>query len=317
MSRSGAGLTWSPRLNGARYCCRAPQRWPEEPSALLRLAAVPHDLDEALDERCSGAPEQLAAWAAREPWSVEPEEGRALLLAALVCLERLDYWSFAPSNGTPTVLRDALTGPEDISTVAAMEPVDDQFRGCTERQEVPLALTGDAERGGWWRYRLPAAQRPCRAGRSGPRSRSTMSPEGTAAACARSATSGSSQSVRTGLRAMTDRELSLWAGLCARQADAAARIRPGARGWWTDQHEQVAEEQRREQPTGTGLTKRAPLGLKWALGDAERLHGAHAAGHGCRSLVSRLSSWPCSSSQSLNALGNTAGRLCVSVTFRC
>jgi len=49
-------------------------RWPAEPSPLLRLAAVAHGLEEGLDERLAGAPEQLAAWAARDPWSVEPDE---------------------------------------------------------------------------------------------------------------------------------------------------------------------------------------------------------------------------------------------------
>ncbi len=117
-SRDGRGA-FSPRERN-EVLQRSRGRWPEQPSVLLRLAAVAYDLEKVLDERFAAAPQQLVAWASRDPWSVEPDESETLRLAALVCLEQLDYVSFVPSYGTPMVLRDALTGREDLATVAAM-----------------------------------------------------------------------------------------------------------------------------------------------------------------------------------------------------
>jgi hypothetical protein len=291
-------------------------RWPAEPSPLLRLAAVAHGLEEGLDERLAGAPEQLAAWAARDPWSVEPDEAETLRLAALVCLEPLEYASFAPNYmGTPMVLRDALTDPEDISTVAAMirweslerlevstpdrllliwdthvssfarnghkgwesyeypntldvrghlqrfvaalswagqeqwrehiEPVDEAFRACTERQDVPLALTLDAKPGGWWRYRLPvgAAGLPGWAIWPVEPKRYVSGRHGGGLGTISHVWELAERP--WGVRAMTDQELDRWARLCAFQADAIARHHGASTGWWPDQHERVKEEQLR------------------------------------------------------------------------
>ncbi len=100
------------------HCAAA--RWPSEPSALIRLAAVAHGLEDGLDERFAEAPETLPAFLGRQPWSVGPSDAQTLRLAVLVCLDRLDYASFAPSYGTPMALRAALTGSEDLATMAAM-----------------------------------------------------------------------------------------------------------------------------------------------------------------------------------------------------
>lgn len=290
--------------------------WPSELSPLVRLAAVAHDLEEALEERFARAPGRVAAFAGRAPWSVEPGEVETLRLAVLVCLDQIDYASWVPTYGTPTTLRDALTGPEDLSTIAAMvrweslerlevstpdrlllswgkhvstlearghaghagtdpseytntldirddlqrfvavlswggqgewrahiEPVDDSFRGCTERQSVPLVLRGDAQPGGWWRYRVPVGA----AGLPGWAIR-PIKPERYVAA-------GHSFGLRTishvsdlakrphGLAAMTDQELDRWAALCGYQADALERI--GKRGSWSERHERVDAEKRR------------------------------------------------------------------------
>lgn len=293
---------------------RTALRWPSEPSPLLRLAAVAHGLDEGLDERFAGAAQQLAAWAARDPWSVEPGEVETLRLATLVCLEPLEYASFVPNYETPMVLRDALSDPEDLSTIAAMvrweslerrevttpdrlllswrgrvssvareghrsdpseycdtldhrghlqrfvaalswpgqaqwreliEPVDEAFRACTERQDVPLALTGDAKAGGWWRYRLPVGAAASPGWAIWP-----VEPK-------HYVTGRHGGGLRTishvwelaerpwGVRAMTDQELDRWGRLCAFQADAMARHHGASTGWWPDQHERVKEEQLR------------------------------------------------------------------------
>ncbi len=299
---------------GSDVLHRTALRWPAEPSPLLRLAAVAHGLEERLDERFAGAPERLVAWAARDPWSVEPDEVETLRLATLVCIEALEYASFLPNYETPMVLRDALSDPEDISTIAAMvrweslqrrevttpdrvlliwrthvsflarghsewdaaeyvatleyrghlqryvaalswagqaqwrehiEPVDEAFGACTERQDVPLALTGDAKAGGWWRYRLPVGAATSPGWAIWPvNAKSYVS-------------GGRGRGLRTishvwdlaerpcGVRVMTDQELDLWARVCARQADAIARVHGASTGWWPDQHERVKEEQLR------------------------------------------------------------------------
>lgn len=293
---------------------RVARQWPEQPSPLLRLAAVARHLDQGLDERFAGAPQQLAGWAGRDPWSVTPEEGETLALAGLVCLEQIEYASFVPSFDTPMVLRDALTGLEDLSAIAAMvrweslergelstpdrllqswrrqvsslareghsgldsseyfnlldirghlqrfcarlswagqaqwrehiEPVDEAFRGCTERQEVPLALTGSADPGGWWRYRLPPGAK------SSDWKIWPIEPT-------RYVAGGHGGGLRTishvwelaerpyGLRAMTDQELASWARLTGRQAEAIVRREPQSDGGWADRHERVLSEQRR------------------------------------------------------------------------
>ena len=281
----------------------------------MRLAAVVHGLEEGVYERFAGTPEQLAAWAERDPWRVEPDEVRTLRLASLACLEQLEYASFVPNYETPMVLRDALTRPEDISTIAAMvrweslerlevttpdrllliwrthvsfiprtghrgwesaeysstlggrghlqrfvaalswagqaqwrehiEPVDEAFRACTERQEVPLALTADAKAGGWWHYMLPVGAAAAPGWAIWP-----VEPK-------RYVSAGRGRGLRHishvwelaerpwGVRAMTDQELDLWARVCSRQADAMAQADGVSTGWWSDQHERVEEERRR------------------------------------------------------------------------
>jgi hypothetical protein len=297
---------------------RAAAQWPSEPSALLRFAAVAHGIEDGLDERFAEAPERLTALVGRQPWSVEPREAQTLGLAVLVCLERLDYASFAPHYGTSMVLRDALTGSEDLATMAAIvrweslermgvsipdrlldswtrevssiagkghagtdpneyintldirdhlqrfvavlswvgheqwrpliEPVDDSFRGCTERQEVPLVLNGHAEPGGWWRYRLPVGAADLPGWRAIQwRAIQRLEPERYVA--------GYSFGLRTishvwelaerpnGLAAMTAQELDRWAALCAYQADGETR--EGAEGPWSERHQRVGAERRR------------------------------------------------------------------------
>lgn len=305
-------------------------RWPAEPSPLLRLAAVAHGLEEGLDERLAGAPEQLAAWAARDPWSVEPDEAETLRLAVLLCLEPLEYAAFAPNYGTPMVLRDALTDPEDISTVAAMvrweslerlevrtpdrllliwhthvssfaseghsgwdpaeysdslarrerlqgyvaalswagqaqwrehiEPVDEAFRACTERQEVPLVLTGETKAGGWWQYRLPvgAAASPGWAIWPVEPKRYVSGRRGGGGGLRTISDVWELAERPCGLRAMTDQELDRWARLCAYQADAIARVRGATTGWWPDQHERIQEEQLRRSADRANVCARPP-----------------------------------------------------------
>jgi hypothetical protein len=43
-----------------------------------------------------------------------------VLLAALVRAEQIDYRSFVPARDTPMTLRDALTDPDDMATIAAV-----------------------------------------------------------------------------------------------------------------------------------------------------------------------------------------------------
>jgi hypothetical protein len=95
-------------------------RWPAQPSVLLRLASVAHGLDDGLDERLAGAPDQLADCAGRDPWRLEPNEAQTVLLAAVVRAEQFDYESFVPDGDLPMALRDSLTDPDDLSTIAAM-----------------------------------------------------------------------------------------------------------------------------------------------------------------------------------------------------
>lgn len=298
---------------------RVIHRWPDQPSAVLRLAAVAHDLEERLDERFVRAPGQLTAWAARDPWKVAPDEAKTLLLAALVRLEQVEYSSLVPSDPTPMVLRETLTEPDDLATIGAMvrwealtrlhvstpdglllswrrhvtsiahegdrgdaaeyhntldirghlqrfsaalswaglarwrehiEPVDDAFRACTERLDVPLALTLDARPGGWWRYRLPVGV----SASPGAWARWGIEP-------ARYVTGPGGSGLRTishlwelaerpyGLRAMTDQELARWRDLCARQADAEARSQVRSTQW-RDRDRRVRDEQRRRKRNG-------------------------------------------------------------------
>jgi hypothetical protein len=95
-------------------------RWPAWPSPVLRLAALAHGLDEALDGRLARAPAQLAELPGRDPAGLDPDEARSILLAALVRAEQFDYASFVSDRGTPMVLRDALTDPEDLDTIGAI-----------------------------------------------------------------------------------------------------------------------------------------------------------------------------------------------------
>lgn len=290
---------------------------PAAPSTLLQLAAVAHGLDDGLGERLANARQQLVAWSSRDPWTVEPDEADTLRLAALVCLEQIDYRSFVSAYELPMVLRDALTDPEDCATIAAMvrwesldrlavttpdhtlrtwqihvasfergwqgwdpaeyrntldvrghlqrfaaalswagqaqwrehiEPVDEAFGGCSERQEIPLTLTLDAQPGGWWRYRLPigAAAAP---------GWPTWPIASTDYVTRRGRGLGTISDVwdlaerPDGLRAMTGQELSRWARLCARQAERAARLQRGG-SWWTVQHERVGHEQQRRAVPG-------------------------------------------------------------------
>jgi len=100
---------------------RVVSEWPYEASPLLRLAAIANRLDERLDERLAGTPQQLSNCIGRAPWSVTPDESKTLLVATLLRLEQFDYESFAPDlSDTPMVLRDALTLAEDLSTIASM-----------------------------------------------------------------------------------------------------------------------------------------------------------------------------------------------------
>ena len=126
-----------------------------------------------------------------------------------------------------------------------IEPVDEAFLVCTEHQDVPLAFTGDAKAGGWWRYRLPVGAAASPGWAIWP-----VEPK-----CYVSA--GHGGGLRTishvwelaerpwGVRAMTDQELDRWARLCGFQADAMARHHGASTGWWPDQHERVKEEQLR------------------------------------------------------------------------
>lgn len=43
-----------------------------------------------------------------------------MLLVALVRADQIDYGSFVPASDTPMTLRDALTDPDDIATIAAV-----------------------------------------------------------------------------------------------------------------------------------------------------------------------------------------------------
>lgn len=94
--------------------------WPDRPSVVLRLAARAHGLDEGLDERFARAPARLLDWSQRDPWSPDPDDAQTVLLASMVLLERIEYQSFSDYfHGTAMVLRDALTDPEDLATIAA------------------------------------------------------------------------------------------------------------------------------------------------------------------------------------------------------
>lgn len=125
-----------------------------------------------------------------------------------------------------------------------LEPVDEAFRACTERQQIPLALTPDARPGGWWRYRLPTGAAAAPGWSTWP-----IRPTRYVTRAHGRGGLGTISDVwelaerRDGLRAMTDQELGRWAALCARQADAEARH--GGSHWWTDHHERVTQERQR------------------------------------------------------------------------
>jgi hypothetical protein len=294
---------------------RVARRFPEKPSALLRLAAVAHRIDEGLDERLARAPADLAEWATRDPWAVEPDEAKTLLLASLVGFDQLDYESVVPRRETPMVLRDALTDPEDLATVAAMvrweglislrvstpdsllcswsthvasiardpqtwdpseygntlnirshlqrfaaaiswlglekwrehiEPADDAFRKCTERQDFPLTLTGRLEPGEWWRYRAPVGVSEAFArwqARSIEPSKYVAGPRGGLKSISHVWELAEDRQPY-GLLAMTDQELHFWASFCDRQADAEARSEH-PQTTWRDRYARVLDEQGR------------------------------------------------------------------------
>lgn len=125
-----------------------------------------------------------------------------------------------------------------------IEPVDDAFRACTELQAVPLALTG-AHPGGWWHYRIPVGT----SGSSGfkiwpiPPTRYVGGSRGSGLRTISHVWELAERPY--GLRAMTDQELSRWANLCARQAEAMAKSMEAPEGWWGDQNDRAASEQRR------------------------------------------------------------------------
>lgn len=291
---------------------RSTSSWPAQPSPLLRLAAIAHDLEDGLDEHFGSAPQQLAALSVRDPWTVEPDEAATLRLAALVCLEKIDYRSFVSAYDVPMVLRDALTDPEDLATIAAtvrwqslermrvatpdealmtwrrrvalyerewegwhvewddtldvrghlqryagvlsgagqaqwrehIEPIDDAFRTCTERQDIPLALTNEPRPGGWWDYRLPAGAAAVPGWSSWPISPRRYVTRGHGRGLGTNSDVWALAERPEGLRAMTDQELSRWAARCARQAEGLAGLgRSGTS--WTVRHERVQHEQQR------------------------------------------------------------------------
>lgn len=99
---------------------RALARWPARTSPVLELAAHAHGLAQDLDARLEYAEAHLAELVRRDPEGLEPNETQSILLAALVRAEQFDYASFESERGTPMVLRDALTDPEDVATVGAI-----------------------------------------------------------------------------------------------------------------------------------------------------------------------------------------------------
>lgn len=123
-----------------------------------------------------------------------------------------------------------------------VEPVDDAFRACTERRDVPVTLSHDLRPGGWWTYRVPVGaprrlvvhRLDCDKFFPGPRphSLSTFSEVWRLA------------ERPDGLRSLSSPELEAWGSFCDRQAQheqASGSPRPQ----WSSRHQLVLDERRR------------------------------------------------------------------------
>jgi hypothetical protein len=155
-----------------------------------------------------------------------------------------EYESTLSWRGHLQRLAAALSWTGQAQWRTHIEPIDDDFRACTEHQDMPLALTIDAQPGGWWYYRLPTGAAAEPEWPTWP-----ISPK-------RYVTRGHGEGLGTisdvwrlgerpdGVRAMTDQELSRWAETCSAQAEGFAQLGRGRTGW-TVQHERAEHEQQR------------------------------------------------------------------------